>query len=142
TREQDDLTALRLVDKSAGAVDEMRRQGLGGPAVAGQGARRHDIGANFRVLGQAVSDPVAFIGVEPAVGKAGEIEEAFCLILDRLGRDAALPQRPIRGFDRRLAAGPAGLIIVYSGHAYSTTLTAKLSPQPMVSQTLTHCLGS
>jgi Cft2 family RNA processing exonuclease len=38
-----------------------------------------------------------------------------------------------------LTAGPAIPTIGYSGHVYSTTLTAKLSPQPMVSQRFTHC---
>src|SRR5205823_6140156 len=126
---------LRLGDQSAGARDQMLGDRLGGP---GKRPRRRHIGSRVRIARQTLGDPVALIGIEPPIGKSGEVEKTLALVLDRLGRSGAAPQCAVRGFGGRLTAGSLTSIIDCSGHAYSTMLPAKLSPQPTVSQMLNH----
>jgi hypothetical protein len=114
----------------------MCRRDLARQAASSQGAGGRDIRRGFWIVGQSLGHSVMLVGIEPAIGKASEVQKPLGFVLGNLGRAAAPPQLALGGPKARLSGAA---LIVYSGHDRSTTLVGKISPQLRVSQSLIHC---
>jgi hypothetical protein len=114
----------------------MGRRDLAGQAALRESTGCRDIGRSFGILRQMLNHALVLVGIEPAIGKAGQVKKALGFVLGNLGRRAAPPQLALGGPEARLSGAA---LIVYSGHDRSTTLVAKISPQLRVSQSLIRC---
>jgi hypothetical protein len=119
-----------VANEGAGASEEMCRRDLARQAAFGQSAGGRDIRRGFGIVGQSLGHSVMLVGIEPAIGKAGEVEKALGFVLGNLGRAASPPELTLGGPEARLSGAT---LIVYSGHDRSTTLVGKISPQLRVS---------
>jgi hypothetical protein len=108
----------------------MCRRDLARQAASRQGAGGRDIRRGLWIVGQSLGHSVMLVGIEPAIGKAGEVEKALGFVLGNLGRAASPPELTLGGPEARLSGAT---LIVYSGHDRSTTLVGKISPQLRVS---------